>query len=102
MLGLPGTVGSISVRPCSEPHDAQFFAKIQLPYKPYPGAAKTGATALKLCEHAASGYLKGRAALLRVTTFYPTDVSWAVGDYSAYCILHDPDHNFVGDARNHP
>ncbi len=100
-LGQPGTTYSISVLPCNEPHDAQFFAKIQLPYKPYPGADKTLDAALKLCRPLALSDLKGRIDPAQVTAFYPTDVSWAIGDYSAYCILYDPSHGLAGDARNH-
>jgi hypothetical protein len=101
MLGQPGATYSISVLPCSKPHDAQFFAKIQLAYKPYPGADKTFDAALKLCKPVALSNLKGRADPAQVTAFYPTDVSWAIGDYSAYCILYDPQHGLVGDARSH-
>jgi hypothetical protein len=101
MLGRSGPVASIRLLPCSQPHDAQAFANLQLPYRPYPGAAKTFAAALKVCEPAARSYLNGHTDLLRVATFYPNDVSWAIGDYTAHCILYDPRQNFVGDARHH-
>jgi hypothetical protein len=101
MLGSDGHVATIPLLPCSQPHDAQAYANLQMPYRPYAGPAKTFDAAIKVCEPAARSYLNGHTGLLRVAAFYPTDVAWAIGDYTAHCILYDPRHNFVGDARHH-
>ena len=88
------SVSDVAKVPCDEPHDAEIFAKLDLPEGDYPGIDEVRATAENFClpefeEFAGRPYLESD---LDVYPLLPTQDSWvSEDDREILCIVVAPE-----------
>ena len=95
ILSLPGV-------PCSEPHDNEAFAIVNLTQSEYPGDEAIAGLAYDACmEHFES--FVGReyeTSSLDIFTLYPSPESWRQNDREVVCAVYDVNATkLVGSAR---
>ncbi|KGM16556.1 hypothetical protein [Actinotalea fermentans] len=80
-LPADGSVGSVTLVPCSDDHEAEVLGSLRLDDGPWPGddgAAEAAAWCEMDNDHAAAGY--------RPVVWTPSRQSWTQGDRVALCI----------------
>jgi hypothetical protein len=71
---------------CSAPHDAEVFARFELPGSKWPGTKAVGAAASSGCSSRLSGYLNPQLAISLTSTYiYPDSVAWQAGTRTVIC-----------------
>lgn len=86
-------VETVTVVPCSAPHDNEIYLEFELPDGPYPGAAGIEDAADARCFTAFEAfvgvdYFESHLEFFPVN---PTEASWASGDRTVYCALYSLD-----------
>ncbi|HLK00059.1 MAG TPA: septum formation family protein [Streptosporangiaceae bacterium] len=84
---------SVSLLPCSSPHDAEVFATFTLPAQPWPGVHMVQSQADAGCAARVSGYLGTTLtpnSLSRNAT-YPDSVTWQAGVRTVICTIGSAD-----------
>ena len=80
-LPADGGVGSVTIVPCGDPHEAEVLGSLNLGEGPWPGdaAAEQAAAWCEMdTEQAAAGY--------RPVVWTPSEQSWSQGDRIALCL----------------
>ncbi|MGY1773882.1 septum formation family protein [Blastococcus sp. SYSU D00813] len=88
-----GTVGEVSVVPCSEPHTHEVYEVTDLPATPWPGEAAVAAAGDGLCLGAFYGFagIDYASSVLLYQPLLPTQGSWeGAGDHAVVCLATDP------------
>ncbi|MDQ2837429.1 MAG: hypothetical protein M3Y42_07465 [Actinomycetota bacterium] len=101
---LPSTLGTlltITVTPCTEPHNAQAFAEAPLTGSSYPGTTEIRAQARTGCSRLAVAFVGSDInPNLHLIYLVPTSQRWnRDNDRTAHCLLLDPDKDITGDIR---
>ena len=93
-----GTVTSVPVVPCDEPHDSEAFASILIEGDDFPGEAAIVAQANKDCAEAFADFVGIDYDLseLAFTYYYPSAQSWEQGDREILCEVYDPESQTTG------
>jgi hypothetical protein len=93
---------TVTVVPCSQPHDRQLFARdVVNPGDPYPGASQATQQALMFCDQQkAADYLDAAGIRSSALTFvyWPTQLSYEHDDAVFYCTLADPGGGRLGSS----
>jgi hypothetical protein len=91
-VGGGGEFSTVPVVPCSEPHDSEAYASMQLSDGDYPGAdaVQLEADAFCLDEFASFVGLDFQESVLDMTYFYPSEETWAQGDREILCVVVAP------------
>jgi hypothetical protein len=84
---------SVDAVPCSEPHDNEFYAAVNVSYDEFPGDAALSAEAEAICldsfeAFAGIGY---ESSVLDVFPMHPTQGSWDEGDREIICAVYHVD-----------
>ncbi|MGR4883254.1 septum formation family protein [Streptomyces sp. LARHCF249] len=94
---------SVTVVPCSEPHEAEVFAVIPLPDGPYPGDKKIVVIADEKCTGKALTDYVGKSAklpkTLQIYHYTPQASNWALGNRDITCFLGDTSGSSTGSFR---
>jgi hypothetical protein len=94
-----GTIRSLPIMPCSDPHNAQVFQILTAPDGAFPGDDALESSALDLCRSASVTFLGTSRTALHIVVFVPTSSRWSDGDRSEACLLVDRQQDFTGDVR---
>lgn len=91
-----GAVHRMVITSCDVPHDAEAFARFQLPHPPeapFPGEQAVRRLANEGCLAQFEGYVGSVYAHsdLRVAALRPVASSWPTGDRAVLCSLYDGD-----------
>lgn len=87
-----GLVSELLALPCDQPHDNEVFFLVDYPSAadaPFPGNEALRLFADQQCEAAFAGFvgLPYHESPLVLTSFTPTEESWATGDREIVCYL---------------
>lgn len=85
--------GSVSLLPCSSPHDAEVFATFTLPARPWPGVDTVQSQADASCAARIGDYLGSTltpSSLSRNAT-YPDPITWQAGVRTVICTISSAD-----------
>jgi hypothetical protein len=96
---LSGVIHTLTVLPCSQPHNGQVFTILQAPDGPYPGDVEIQTAALDACTRAAPSFLGTDQTLLHTVAFFPPEKGWALGSRNEPCLLVDRAKDITGDIR---
>ena len=91
-----GSVGRVTLVPCSEPHEAQALSRISLRFDSWPGRDAVDEQAAGACEMSNDQVADG----FRAVVWTPTERSWGQGDHRALCIAWLPDGQYTGSFEN--
>lgn len=92
---VPITFG-VDVIDCAEPHDSELIATFDYPGSgsgvAYPGEGTIGDYGDEECIRRFYGYigLGFTSSFLEMSSWYPRERNWALGDYSIQCVVHPP------------
>jgi hypothetical protein len=96
-LGAARAARLVPVVPCDVPHRAEVVAVVQLPDRPWPGAAEVQDLATDRCVAAIRSTGIRAEAGLRWTYFGPSEDSWTTGaDRAVSCLVVGSDAPLVG------
>lgn len=98
---LSEEVFSVAGVPCSDPHDNETFAVIELTLDSYSGEDAMFELAHESCQAQFESFVGKdyESSQLEITTMYPTAASWAQNDREVVCAVYDMDANkLVGSA----
>lgn len=89
---VAGLVSELLAIPCDQPHDNEVFFLVDYPSAadaPFPGNETLGLFADQQCAAAFEGFvgLPYHESPLVLTSFTPTEESWATGDREVVCYL---------------
>jgi hypothetical protein len=95
------TVESVHSTKCSEPHDSEVFAVIDLPGDDFPGTATVSATAQQRCTQEFRDFVGVGVQESELGVYYlvPTDEVWKQGEHSILCWVTDPAKNVTGTLK---
>ena len=102
MVPSDEVVTSVEAMPCADPHDAQKFATIQVPYVgDYDEMAVLEST-WKTCAESFEAFVGVPYAesALYLSAFTPTEDGWAQSDREAACLIVSETGPVAFDARN--
>ena len=95
-------ITSVPGVPCSEPHDNETFAVLDVTSASYPGTDGMEELAYDSCMEKFSAFV-GRdyeSSSLEILTMYPTAESWQQNDREIVCAVYDMDTNkLVGSVK---
>ncbi|HET6211614.1 MAG TPA: septum formation family protein [Micromonosporaceae bacterium] len=96
-----GTLLSLPIVSCTEPHEGEVFAIITLAGDDWPGAQAAAEAAQSQCAESFLGYAPTAANDARLALYFlhPTERSWGQGNHSATCIATDPAGKRSGSVR---
>lgn len=101
--GTSGTVTTAPIVPCSEPHDSEAYASIQLDDGDFPGDQAISATADGLCHDAFEGFagIAWEDSVYDYSYYLPTEDSWNNrGDREVLCTIFDSNGQTTGSLAN--
>jgi hypothetical protein len=101
LSGGVGSVMSMSVVPCTDPHAAEVYTVFTFPDDPYPGDAELVAEVEKRCGRSFAPYLTAATEDLEVRYLRPSSMSWALSR-TVTCIAADPSGTRTGSLVNQP
>jgi hypothetical protein len=87
-------MGEIVLLPCSQPHDNEVFALVELPATdgaPYPDEEQLGADSDDACVQPFAPYVgvPYEQSSLWLFSLYPDPAGWRKGDRVVMCVLYD-------------
>lgn len=96
-------VSSVSTVECTEPHEYETFALVELPQgedEDYPGAEEVQTAGQDLCTAEFEGYigLPYDESRFFIYTLSPSPETWADGDREVICAVYEPDGEDVNTA----
>jgi hypothetical protein len=93
-----GTVTSVPIVPCDEPHDSEAYASIMLDDGDFPGDDAIRAKAESGCVESFGDFVgvEFNASELAYTYYFPSADSWSQGDREILCEVYDPDSQTTG------
>ena len=96
-LKEPGAGGTeaeeVAPVPCDQPHEAEVYARFDLPDGPFPGGPAVTAAAEGRCAAEFAAYVGKPVteSMLEFYTFQPTESTWnAQSDREVLCVVTDP------------
>ena len=92
VTSLPsGSVLTVHVAPCSDPHAGEVYDVTALSAGPYPGDDQVRRVAVGECQEALPGYVSAAPGTTGYAINYlrPVEASWST-DRKVICIAHDP------------
>ena len=96
-LKEPGAGGAeaeeVAPVPCDQPHEAEVYARFDLPDGPFPGGPAVTAAAEERCSAEFAAYVGKPVteSALEFYTFQPTESTWnAQSDREVLCVVSDP------------
>lgn len=98
-------IESVDVVPCEQPHEYEAFAVVEHPAgddDPYPGEDETLDYADDACRDEFEAYVGApyEVSELYITSVYPSEATWSLGDRAITCTLREEDEREVtGSAR---
>ena len=96
-------VSSVETTQCSEPHDNEVYANLEVSNGSFPGIPAMQTTADEMC-YEGFGEFVGTAweeSALDYGWLHPTEQSWDDGDRVVTCFLYDPElQKLTGSMRN--
>ena len=99
-----GAVSDLSGVPCSEPHDNEVFAVLDLDQPTFPGNEKISELSFDACLDRFESFvgLDYESSSLDITALYPTKQSWSQqGDREVVCAVYDMNlGKLTGSTRN--
>lgn len=84
---------TVPLAPCSQPHEGEVFAVLDLPEGPYPGVTELSSQVEVTCSDRFVEYAPTASADASITLFhiYPLEPNWQAGDRETVCIaMTDP------------
>jgi hypothetical protein len=82
----------VTALPCTQPHEGEAAAKLQLPSDAYPGDREVFDQAEKACYRRLVDLQKSRyAEHLQLYTIAPSETTWRTGDREVLCLMHIED-----------
>lgn len=100
---LSGTVTTVPIVPCSEPHDSEAYYADDLPPGDFPGDEEIKAAADELCYGAYEPFvgIPYEESSLEFSYYMPTGDSWAnLDDREILCVIYDPAGQVTGSLAN--
>jgi Domain of unknown function (DUF4190)/Septum formation len=92
---------TVPVVPCSEPHDGEVFAIIEVAGDRFPGEDRVVAQAEDECPDRLEAYAPDAATdELDVFFLHPSSESWRHGDHKIACLAQDPSGRRTGSLRD--
>jgi len=93
-----GTVTEVPIVPCSEPHDSEAYASIQVEDGDFPGDEAIKEQADADCVAAFGDFVgvEYNDSELEYTYYFPSAESWEQGDREILCEVYDPDSQTTG------
>jgi hypothetical protein len=93
--GVTGDIATVPIVDCTEPHDSEIFASIQMDDGDYPGESEAVTFADEQCYDEFEDFvgLSFDESIYTYSTFYPTQQSWDVGDREILCSITHIDEN---------
>jgi len=90
--GVEGEISSVPKIDCSEPHDSEAFASVDVSDGDYPGEDAIFAEAGSACEAQFDAFvgISYAESVFDFSYYYPTPESWANGDREIICLIFDP------------
>lgn len=84
-------IQGVSGIPCSEPHDNEVFALVDMSFDEFPGADAIADAGFSACLEHFDSYVAAayEDSALDVFTLHPTAESWAQDDREVVCVLYD-------------
>jgi|SRR5215471_12896319 len=97
----PAGVSSPTVVPCSQPHDAEIYARFGLAGHRWPGTTAVGAQARQGCTVRLSGYLNPQLAtsVLAESYVFPDQGAWNAGERTVICEIRGTAGKLTGSVR---
>jgi hypothetical protein len=92
-LGAVEDAAVVTVHACSEPHDNEVFATLEMPGNDWPGDKAVNRWADTHCMEEFAPYVGTRyeSSFLEIGWYYPLEESWVkYDDRNIACILYDP------------
>lgn len=92
---------SLPALPCTDPHEAEVFARFELTESTWPGDEAVFAQAEQGCQDRIAGYSPTAAddESLELIYLHPTQTSWRRGDHAVICFAVDPTGKRTGSLR---
>jgi hypothetical protein len=97
-----GEITSLPGVPCSEEHDNEAFAVIDLTIPSYPGGDTMDGLAYTSCMERFESFVGKdyESSTLEILPIYPTPDSWAKNDRKVICAIYEMDENkLVGSVK---
>lgn len=100
-LGVDGSSGATATVPvveCSQPHDSEAYAEIELAGDDFPGATSITQQAESGCSSAFTDFvgIPYDDSGLDYAYYFPTEGSWAAGDRRILCVIVEPGTRVTG------
>lgn len=98
-----GTVGQVTLIPCSQPHAWEVFAATELEGEDFPGAGKVQDQAEGFCNDQFKAFVGVAVSKseFHLTVLQPTRQTWNdAGDRQVTCLAGDSDGKIEGSLRN--
>ena len=97
----PGGISSPTVVPCSQPHDAEVYARFALAGHGWPGSAAIGTQAHQGCNARLGGYLNPQlaTAVLAESYVFPDQGAWNAGERAVICEIRSTTGKLTGSVR---
>jgi hypothetical protein len=97
----PGGISSPTVVPCSQPHDAEVYARFALAGPRWPGDAAIGTQARQGCTARLGGYLNPQLAttVLAESYVFPDQGAWNAGERTIICEIRSTTGKLTGSVR---
>jgi len=90
----------VSVLPCSDPHEAEVFARFALAGSRWPGTAAIASEASSGCGSRLDSYLNPQLAIsLSQSYVYPNQVAWTAGTRTVICEVRATSGLLTGSVR---
>jgi len=96
-------VSNVAGVPCSEPHDNETYALVNLTLEDYPGTEQMGELANESCMQEFAGFVGKdyESSTLDILTMYPSADSWRQDDREVVCAVYDMNiEKLVGSAKD--
>jgi hypothetical protein len=91
---------TVTILPCTTPHDAEVFATFTLPGSAWPGTVAVQQTASSGCVNRLSGYLNPQLSIsLSQAYVYPNQAAWGAGTRTVICEVRATSGQLTGSVR---
>ncbi|HUL24194.1 MAG TPA: septum formation family protein [Streptosporangiaceae bacterium] len=97
----PGGISSPTVVPCSQPHDAEIYARFGLTGQRWPGTTAIGTLARQGCTARLGSYLNPELAttVLAESYVFPDQGAWNAGERTIICEIRGTAGKLTGSVR---
>ena len=94
-------ISSPTVVPCSQPHDAEIYAKFALAEHAWPGSAAIAVQARRGCTARLGSYLNPQLAtsVLAESYVFPDQGAWNAGERTVICEIRSTAGKLTGSVR---